>query len=381
MTSAKATSVLLVALLLASSFGTVSAGSGGTGVGDADRSAAGDAENAAGNTGTQTFHVVQGDECYEVTAVGSGEKTVSEFYDYRSGPGTLYGSYGDGSQSIQENQVSHVFVYDGADGLSLVMLHDDLNESDGGAASFHVSGLPEDREWVVEDDDYPDRDDNFVHGETESTVHWMWSDGRTDGAAVRGLDGEFEAVTIDAEWGEDSWAYRNRTNPWPFATDDIDDWQLQSGDGTEFSLDKSEPITVERGGCSESGGDDSDGDDSDSDDSESGDDSEDEKSDATLSVSSANVTADESVTFEANGVAEACENVTYEWGFDADGDVDEKTDDSTASHSYDGEGSYDATVTVVHEDGSEDTSSETIEVESGEQQSACDPEEEETASE
>ena len=364
MTNAKAAAVLFVALLVASSFGTVSAAAGvGTsaaGVGD-----------AAGNTGTETFYVVQGEECYPITAVGSGQRNVSEFYGYRAGAGSLYGSYGDGSQAIQQNQVSHVFVYDGAQGLSLVMLHDDLNASGGGAASFHVEGLPADREWVVEDDDYPDRDDNFVHGETNSTIHWMWADGRTDGAAVRGLGGDFEAITITPEWGEDSWAYQNRSTPWPHANDTIEEWQFQLGNGQMISLDKDRPITIRKGSCPDTG--DGSGDDS-SDNGSAGDDSA-STPNVTLSVSDATVGPDESVTFEASGFAEACENATYEWDFDDDGDVDARTDDPTVEHSYGDEGAYNATVTVVRADGSEEESAPvTVEVDDRYRPPACDPE-------
>ncbi|UPV76851.1 PKD domain-containing protein (plasmid) [Halorussus limi] len=374
MTTAKTTSVLLVALLLVSSFGAVAtgpgAGSGTVDVGTTDETA-GNEDRTAGNAGTagQTFHVVQGEECYEITALGDGNRTVSEFYGYRSGAGTLYGSYGERSRAIQQNQVSHLFVYEGEQGLSLVMLHDELDSSRGGAASFSVSGLPADRVWAVEDDDYPNRDDNFVHGETNSTLHWMWGDGRTDGAAVRGISGEFDAITVDAEWGENSWAYRNRSNPWRFATDDVEEWHLRSGTGEEFALDKGEPVTIRKGSCSGSDG--SDGDDSPDDGDGSGDGVN--RSEGALSVSAEEVNPGETVRFEASGFADDGENATYEWDFDGDGDADETTDNRTVEHSYDERGSYGVTVTAVGENGRTETASGTVRVEGGDEPPKCDP--------
>ncbi|WP_135823750.1 PKD domain-containing protein [Halorussus ruber] len=373
MTDAKATTVLLVALLVASSFGTATVGAGSL-AGDAtgNDAAGNDASESAGDT--ETFHVVQGEECYEVTALGSGEKTVSEFYDYRAGAGTLYGSYGEDSQAVQENQVSHVFVYEGEEGLSLVMLHDDLNETGGGAATFDISGLPEEREWVIEDDDYANRDDNFDHGETSSTIDWMWGDNRTDGAAVRGLDADFEGITVEPAFGEESWAYQNRSNPWPFATDEIEDWQLQSGTGEEFSLDRDEPIKILKGSCG--GGEDGSEDEDEHGDENEGEDGHDRDSSAALSVSPETVTENESVQFEASGLAEACEDATYKWDFDSDGDTDARTDDPTVSHTYDDAGSYNATVTIVREDGTEESSSTSVEVTADDQKRVCKPAEE-----
>lgn len=335
----KILAVLLAAALLLSAVAPAGAHDGHETDGDA----------TAGNATATTFHVTQGEECYEITPVGSGERNVSTFYDYRSGPGTLYGSYGEGSRAIQQNGVSHLFVYDGSEGLSLVAVHDALNGSEGGAVSFRLSGLPESREWVVEDDGYENPDDRFDHDATASTVHWMWSDGRTDGGAIRGLGGDFDAITVDSRWGENSWAAEGRASPWPYATDDVVDWQLRSGTGEEFSLQKGEPITIRKGSCPTDGEDGADG------------------ANVTLAASSGSVTENESVTFEASSSADA---VRYEWDFDADGETDETTTGATISHAYASAGTHDATVTVVGGDGTEASASATVEVTDGEDDSS-----------
>ncbi|WP_135851127.1 PKD domain-containing protein [Halorussus salinus] len=323
--SDRARSVLLTLLLVVSS---VSAGVGSV---------------AAAPTGdATTFHVTQGGNCYEVSPLTSSEETVEEFYDYRAGPDTKYGSYGEGSQAVQDNQVSHLFVYEGEQGLSLVMLHDDLNESEGGAISFDLSGLPSDREWVIEDDSYENRDDNFDHSGTSSSIDWMWSPGRTDGAVVRGLGGSFDAITIDSAFGENSWAYQERQNQWQYATDDVD-WKLRSGDGSEYDLTKGQSLTIEKGSCADE-----------------------TAPNAALSANPQTAQTGESVSFDASESSDGQTAIAeYRWDFDGDGEIDETTASATTSHAYDTADSYDAAVTVVDEGGNTDTATTSVAVESG----------------
>ena len=316
-------SVLLTLLLLVSS---VSAG-----VGSVAATPTGDAT---------TFHVAQGGNCYEVSPVTSSEETVEEFYDYRAGPGTKYGSYGEGSQSIQDNQVSHLFVYEGQQGLSLVMLHDDLNESEGGAISFDIAGLPADREWLVEDDSYENRDDNFDHGATSSSIDWMWGKQRTDGAVVRGLGASFDAITIDSAFGENSWAYQERQSQWPYATDDVD-WKLRSGDGSEYDLTKGQSLTIEKGSCADE-----------------------TAPNAAVSATPQTAQTGESVSFDASASEDGQTAIAeYRWDFDGDGQIDETTTSATTSYTYDAADTYDSSVTVVDEGGNTDTATATVTVE------------------
>ncbi|WP_128478278.1 PKD domain-containing protein [Halorussus pelagicus] len=319
----RARSVLLALLIVASSLSM--------GVGTV-------ASTPTGNE--TTFHVTQGGQCYEISTVTSDEDTVEEFYDYRAGAGTKYGSYGEGAQAIQDNQVSHLFVYEGAEGLSLVMLHDDLNESDGGAISFDLSGLPESREWVVEDDSYENPDDNFDHGATSSSIDWMWASNRTDGAAVRGLGDSFDAITVESAFGENSWAYQDRDPQWPYAENETD-WKLRSGDGTEYDLTKGQQLTIEKGSCDDDSG-----------------------PSAALSASPQTAQIGESVSFDASESTKGGSAIAeYRWDFDGDGEAETNTSSPETNHTYDAADSYDASVTVVNEAGNADSATATVTVE------------------
>jgi hypothetical protein len=205
--------------------------------------------------GERTFHVTQNAECYEVSAYGDGDTSVEDFYDYRR-PGSdpaahTYSSHG--TRQLQANQVSNVFVYHGADGYSLVMLHDEVgNAPHGSTVTFELTGLPTDREWVVEDDAYVGRDDEFDHRETSSTITWKWAPNRTDGAAVRGLGGDdYDAVTIDPAFNEaaDAWG------EWHYSGGDhrVHDWRLLDADGTAVSLAMDRSASVAPGGCDDDG--------------------------------------------------------------------------------------------------------------------------------
>ncbi|ELZ11658.1 hypothetical protein C479_06372 [Halovivax asiaticus JCM 14624] len=194
--------------------------------------------------------VEQGDRCIPVAAFGNGTESVSDYYDYRT-PNTTpssytYSSYG--TTEFQADDTSSLFFYDGTDGRSLVVLHDRLDgDTDGGSATMQFDGLPIDGEWTVEDDDYEGRDDVFTHRETSSRISWVWTEGRSDGAAFTGFDESF-AVTVTPAFNE---AADVRY------TDDgydgqITDWQVVSNDGTttRTSLAMEEPITVRSGACS-----------------------------------------------------------------------------------------------------------------------------------
>ncbi|MEA5408741.1 hypothetical protein VB773_14995 [Haloarculaceae archaeon H-GB2-1] len=148
-----------------------------------------------------TYTVTQGGQCWEATPLGDGSKSVSDFYDYRSGNGTEFSSYG--TTQLQRDQVSQLFLYRGTSGTSLVFLHDELQSSENetrtaGAITMQFSGLPADGSWVVEDDTYPNRDDNFNHSGSTSKIDWMWAPGRTDGAAFRGSRTEVTTPSLSS---------------------------------------------------------------------------------------------------------------------------------------------------------------------------------------
>ena len=203
----------------------------------------------------QTYAVTQGDQCIEVRPLGNGSQTVAEFYDYRTPethdyPDYRYSSYG--TTHLQENDTSILTLYEGSDGVALVLVHGHVTggNSSGGALTMQFEGLPAEGEWVVEDDSYSDDHqggayDTFEHEGDESRITWVYTDNRTDGAAFRGgLDDEFE-LTIDPAFNDDA--------DFRVYEGDLEDWQVLSaaGDGhTRTSLDSmDEPVTIGPGGC------------------------------------------------------------------------------------------------------------------------------------
>jgi hypothetical protein len=176
----------------------------------------------AGQTEAGEYAVVQDGECIPVTPL-SGEQPVEEFYDWREGE-TGYSSAG--TVDLQRDDTSILFLYDGPRGTSLVLVHGHYqgSQSGGGSVSMTFTGLPEDGEWVVEDDRYdgPMNYDNWNHGATSSEIDWTYRFSRTDGGAFRSLDGEFELLIEPAfndasEFGDEhydsqiaDWQVRNQ---------------------------------------------------------------------------------------------------------------------------------------------------------------------------
>ncbi|MDL5360626.1 CARDB domain-containing protein [Halalkalicoccus sp. NIPERK01] len=146
-----------------------------------------------------SYVVEQGAQCEVITPL-SGGQTAAELYDYRSHAShdADYAYSSHGTTDLQRNDVSSIFLYEGPDGLSLVIVHDRLGGgTDGGAAEFEIVGLPAGGEWTVEDDDYSENiDDVWNHGDVWSEVAWLWGPDRTDGGVYTGLGDDFE-VTID----------------------------------------------------------------------------------------------------------------------------------------------------------------------------------------
>jgi PKD repeat protein len=86
---------------------------------------------------------------------------------------------------------------------------------------------------------------------------------------------------------------------------------------------------------------------------------------AALDYSPSAPTVGESVAFDASGSTDADGQVaTYEWDFDGDGVVDATTTTPRATHAYGSTGAYDASLTVVDDDGATDAATRTVTVES-----------------
>ncbi|NHN57875.1 MULTISPECIES: hypothetical protein [Halorussus] len=198
------------------------------------------------------FVVEQGDRCVPITPL-SGDETVEAFYDYRtpytSPSGAKYSSYG--TTDLQRPETSICFLYDGPEGLSLVVVHDELDDgTSGGAVSFDLAFEHPDRgSWVVGDDDYDAASnyDTFDRTAEGWSVDWTWADGRSDGGAYRPL-GESFAVTIAPAFNEAAELYGDHYEG------EITDWEVLSGDRDSperVSLALDEPLTIRPGTCGE----------------------------------------------------------------------------------------------------------------------------------
>ena len=286
-------------------------------------------------TGNDPITVRQGGECYRPTPLGNGSEAVGSFYDYRVS--TNYSSTG--TIRFQEHQVSNLFVYNGSDGYSLVFLHDAYEDGApyGSTVTFEITGLPAAGSWPVEDDDYPDQDDNFTHDGSRSEIDWMWAPERTDGAAFRGLATEPNAsITVDPrfneradEWGDWTWS-GNRNNV-------VTEWRLLGENATEVTtLDMNRNVTVSVGPCDRTA------------------------PTASLLADETNATVGASITFDAGNSTDNEGIVTYRWDYDGDGTVDDRTDTATTTHAYANASEYNATVTVVDEAGNADSATATV---------------------
>ena len=251
--------VLIVALVLSSGVGVVHPAAGG-----------GHTENTQGLPASvapesaDSYVLEQGDVCQPIEPLSSGE-TVEEFYDYRSHEthppdvDRMYSSYG--TTHLQEDDTGILFLHEGPDGVSLVMVLDQVDgDSTGGLASVELVGLPLDSEWVVKNDGYDDGGsgtniDEFDSGPGWATASWGWREARTSGGAINGgLDGEF-AVTIYPAFNDEA-QLADRADELIDAglydDGEIERLEALSGDDedperTDLSLEN--PITIRTGTC------------------------------------------------------------------------------------------------------------------------------------
>ena len=193
----------------------------------------------------------------------SGDEPVEELYDYTypidqyDGPPGSEGSTfsSEGTIDLQRDRTSVLFLYDGPDGLSLVIVHGRLDGEDdaGGTVRFTIRGLPEDGEWIVRDDYYLTADgerpaSNFDRWDIDDdghTIDWAYQGGRTDGGAFLGLGSEFE-VEIEPEFNDTA----------PLSSDHdfgpVEEWELLTGDRDEpdrHALQLDRPVTIRTGSC------------------------------------------------------------------------------------------------------------------------------------
>ncbi len=199
------------------------------------------------------YSVLQDGDCTTISTFGDGSQSVEAFYDYRT-PETDPSSYtysSLGTMDLQQDDTSILFLYEGTEGTSLVLVHDRVyGGTNGSAVTMQFDGLPEEGEWVVEDDSYSDNisggpNDEFDHEETSSRITWVFGDNRSDGAAFRGGLGDDDVeLTIDPAFNDNA---DFRVYP-----GEITEWQaLSSGDdGTERTSLDFQPIELRSGPCS-----------------------------------------------------------------------------------------------------------------------------------
>jgi len=327
----------------------------------------------------RTYRIVQGDQTFEVRPI-QGEVPVEEFYDYRypyqsrEDPSWGRSFSSEGTTDLQEDRTSILMLYEGPDGVSLVAIHDKYyedreNGTAGSSVSFELTGLPDDGEWAVIDDDYDwrnetvEKDDIHQLGEdhqagaagtdgeppegVDARLSWVWTNGRTDGMAYRGLGSEDVSVTIDPAFNEDSYhRYGDDRRPDEDPDDPeegaeyngtIDDWQVISAteDGEDIrrswfdSLE--EEVTIEPV-------------------------SESEQLTASLSGPE-QATVDQNATFSANATGDI---ETYEWSID--GTPADSADGSTLTHAFEEAGTATVNVTATTAAEQSATASTTVEV-------------------
>jgi PGF-CTERM protein len=330
-----------------------------------------------------TYRIVQGDQEFEVQPI-QGEVPVEEFYDYRypyqsrDDPSWGRSFSSEGTTEFQQDSTSILMLYDGPNGVSLVAVHDKYHEdrengTAGSSVSWELTGLPDDCEWAVIDDDYDWRNETVekddIHQldedhragaagndgdppeDVDARLSWVWSNGRTDGMAYRGLGGEDVSITIDPAFNGDSYhRYGDDRRPDEDPDDPeegeeyngtIDDWQVISAtDGGEDykriwfnsleqdvrieTVPESEQVTASLSGPDEA-------------------------------------TVGQNVTFSVNSSTDEIED--SEWT--VDGTPVESTNGSALTHAFDEAGTAEVNVTVSTAEQSA-TASKTVEVVEGE---------------
>lgn len=187
--------------------------------------------------GGESYAVEQADTCTAIEPLSDGD--VVDLFGYTSEEPRETNL----PAQLEAAQKSRLFLYEGPEGLSLVVVHGGTDAEQGGAATFRVTGLPSDGEFVVLADRYEGSEDEFDVGDREAVLNWSWG-GTNDGGVFRGLGAAF-CVRIEAAWNDEA-------NLDPYGSGTVRQWQFLSGsldDPEVVDLDMGEPITVRSGGC------------------------------------------------------------------------------------------------------------------------------------
>mgnify|MGYP006275856467 CR=1 FL=1 len=284
----------------------------------------------------QAYAVAQGTSCTVVDPVVDEDQNATAFYDYRNPdptitgnpPSNTYSSFG--TTEYQETHTSTFFIYEGSEDASLVVVNGRLGDEAGGSTlTMTFEGLPADGEWVIEDDEYPGRDDEWDVGETTTTVDWKWGDNRTDGGVYSGVGNFSGTITVTPAFNEEAAAWGD----WGFSGSDeyrMDAWRVLGADGTEVELDRDRQLFIHGGGCEVT------------------------PPSAALTGPTTAETG-ESVTLDASQTTDDGALGGYEWDLDGDGETDQVTTDPTLEHTFSESRNYTVTVTAFDTYGNGDT--------------------------
>ncbi|WP_458189379.1 hypothetical protein [Haladaptatus sp. NG-WS-4] len=212
-----------------------------------------------GDIRNSEFVLEQGDTCLPLAVVSPNESlSVEEFYDYRSSdtdPTGWYSAYGPAT-ALEQPGNTILYLYDGPNGTSLVVMHSKRGAESGGAVTFNFTGLPGDGEWAVTDDQYnaSTNYDNFERSNGNWSIDWTWATdpdhgGGADGGAFRGLttDSEFR---IDPAFNEQAELYGDHYDG------EVKQWNALAATSEEYgwvSLDMDQPVVIRTGECDQSG--------------------------------------------------------------------------------------------------------------------------------
>lgn len=207
---------------------------------------------------TADYTLKQDDTSIELRPI-EGDQTPESLYDFRipdqytgdngatdPGSGPYYQSVG--TDDLQAQETSIMFLYEGPEGLNLVIVHDQAG-GDGGSATWTMRNLSS-GEWSVKDDLYLNPDtgepastnyDRWNVSGNPQVIDWTWGGGGTDGGVYSFEDDDLN-FTIEPEFNQESALWDQ------YYTGTIDDWQVLSGDRSNpnrTSLNMSEPVTIE----------------------------------------------------------------------------------------------------------------------------------------
>ncbi|MCO8243973.1 MULTISPECIES: hypothetical protein [unclassified Haladaptatus] len=212
---------------------------------------------------TPQYSLEQDGKCIPITPLSMQGLPIKEFYDYRT-PDTDPSSYkyaSFGTQNLQREDTSILFLYKGPQGLSLVAIHDKIDAGKGGAVTFRITNLPVNGKFVVEDDSYDAQTnlDTFDYSkhrdwngkETASAnVSWTWQEGRADGMAYRGIGNDFN-ITINPQFNEKA-VLAGESEQNGVYQGKIKKWEVLSGDvnnPTRTKLNMNKPVTISSQSC------------------------------------------------------------------------------------------------------------------------------------